>query len=42
MTVVAKTDKQPDVPGGLIGEDPSEKFKFLNVLFHGESGTGKT
>ena len=42
MTVVAKTDKQPDVPGGLIGEDPAAKFKFLNVLFHGESGTGKT
>lgn len=42
MATVAKLDRQPDVPGGLVGEDPSEKFRYLNVLFHGFGGMGKT
>ena len=41
MAEVVKA-KQPDVPGGLIGEDPGEKFRYLNVLFHGFGGMGKT
>lgn len=41
MAEVTKT-VQPDVPGGLVGEDPSEKFRYLNVLFHGFGGLGKT
>lgn len=41
MADVVKTP-QPDVPGGLMGEDPSEKFRYLNVLFHAFGGLGKT
>lgn len=37
-----KKAPQPTVPGGLVGEDPSEKFKYLNVLFHAFGGLGKT
>lgn len=42
MAEVAKQTRQPDVPGGLVGEDPSEKFRYLNVLFHAFGGLGKT
>jgi len=42
MAGVAKVERQPDVPGGLLGEDPSEKFRYLNVLFHAFGGLGKT
>lgn len=42
MAEVAKVERQPDVPGGLVGEDPAEKFRYLNVLFHGFGGLGKT
>lgn len=42
MAEVIKTERQPDVPGGLVGEDPAEKFRYLNVLFHAFGGLGKT
>lgn len=42
MAIVEKVERQPDVPGGLLGEDPAEKFRYLNVLFHGFGGLGKT
>jgi hypothetical protein len=36
--------KQPyiSVPGGLPGIDPSDKFRYLNVLIYALSGVGKT
>ena len=41
MTQVAKA-RQPDVPGGLPGDDPKEKFKQLKFLIHSRWGLGKT
>jgi AAA domain len=40
-SVVAKVP-HPQVAGGLPGEDPKEKFRYLNVLAIGPSGLGKT
>lgn len=39
-----KVEKQPyvTVPGGLPGEDPREKFRYLNILVHSPGGHGKT
>ena len=42
MAEVIKNEKVPEVPGGLVGEDPSEKFRYLNILLHGFGGLGKT
>jgi hypothetical protein len=37
-------EKQPyiTVEGGLPGEDPREKFRYLDILVHADYGTGKT
>ena len=43
---LAVVEKNPTpyitVPGGLPGEDPREKFKYLNILIHSPGGRGKT
>lgn len=41
---MAVVEKQPyvSVAGGLPGEDPREKFRYLNVLVHSPGGHGKT
>jgi len=43
MAVVEK-GAQPyiSVEGGLAGEDPREKFRYLNILVHSPGGHGKT
>ena len=40
--VEVKKAAQPTVPGGLVGDDPRDKFKRLKVLVHGRWGMGKT
>lgn len=43
MAVVEKAQNPYiTVEGGLPGEDPRQKFKYLNVLFHSPGGHGKT
>ena len=41
---MAEVQKVPyvTVPGGLPGEDPREKFRYLNMLVHAPGGRGKT
>ena len=41
---MAEVQKVPyvSVPGGLPGEDPREKFRFLNFMIHAPGGHGKT
>ena len=41
---MASVEKQPyvTVPGGLPGEDPRDKFRYLNILVTGDYGIGKT
>jgi len=41
MAVVAKQEYLT-VEGGLPGEDPRDKFRFLNILVHSPGGHGKT
>ena len=41
---MAVVEKVPyvSVPGGLPGEDPREKFRYLNMMIHSPGGHGKT
>jgi len=39
---MAETGSVTGVKGGLPGNNPFEKFRYLNVLFHGNGGMGKT
>jgi hypothetical protein len=43
MAQVVKNDRPYiSVVGGLPGEDPREKFRYLNILVHSPGGHGKT